>query len=389
MLTIIGGTYLELCHDPNWYELYGSGLRAAIALSRVVQNISFISCLGDEEKGSFESICATYDIDPCIHKIPCTFAFEYYHPLSAPIYFPEPKEILVFSDIKADNILFFGMLEATVKLDGRYVVYDPQNGKSFKETKSRAEHLAIVLNRNEAMLLSDARKDDDLEDIGKKLLINESAEVIIIKDGTNGAFVIENNNTTRIPVFKTNSVWPIGSGDIFSSAFAWQWMVEKKTPVEAACKASLFTANYCQFRQLPLSVEPKELIALPIKREKKTIYLAGPFFTTSERWLINELYFLLKSFGNNVFSPFHEIKSDDPTEITIQDLEALTKADIVFGIVSGLDAGTLFEIGYAKSLNKRIIILAENVKIEDLTLLIGSDCEVTNDLTSAIYMTSW
>jgi len=58
-------------------------------------------------------------------------------------------------------------------------------------------------------------------------------------------------------------------------------------------------------------------------------------------------------------------------------------------VVNGLDAGTLFEIGYAKSLGKKVVAFAQNVNSSDLTMLIGTDCEITSDFSTAVYKASW
>ena len=38
MLTILGGTYHEVCLAPAWNKLYGSGFRAAVALVDIVDD---------------------------------------------------------------------------------------------------------------------------------------------------------------------------------------------------------------------------------------------------------------------------------------------------------------------------------------------------------------
>jgi hypothetical protein len=34
MITVVGGTYIEHCMEPEWNRLLGSGLRAAEALAK-------------------------------------------------------------------------------------------------------------------------------------------------------------------------------------------------------------------------------------------------------------------------------------------------------------------------------------------------------------------
>ncbi|MDD4720982.1 MAG: PfkB family carbohydrate kinase [Bacteroides sp.] len=397
MLNIIGGSYFENCKEPNRRDFFGSGVRGAATLSNKGIDISFYSCVSEDclPTAEYSSRLFGYKINYVI--VPRTIEFDYYHPLSKPCiinFNPSTK----LKDIEIDNtgdFLYYGMLEANAIFNGNYVVYDPQNHKRFKDTGSTARHLAIILNKTEALLLSN-KNTKDLKSAGFEILKNENAEVVVIKNGSSGAIVFYENEICEIPVFRTNRVWPIGSGDVFSAIFAWKWIFEKKGPFESALSASMLTASFCQSNILPIEEPLNQLKPLEIKKSAKKVYLAGPFFTMSERWLINELRNSLTDFGNNVFSPLHDVgtinSSDiytDSKEIAKKDLEGLINCDVVLAVLSGMDAGTLFEIGYAISANKKVVILSENVKDNDLTMLIGTGCEITDDFTTAIYKTSW
>jgi nucleoside 2-deoxyribosyltransferase len=61
----------------------------------------------------------------------------------------------------------------------------------------------------------------------------------------------------------------------------------------------------------------------------------------------------------------------------------------MFAVLDGLDPGTIFEIGYARALGKKVIVLIEDPGQHDLTMLIGTDCEITGDFTTAVYKASW
>jgi nucleoside 2-deoxyribosyltransferase len=122
---------------------------------------------------------------------------------------------------------------------------------------------------------------------------------------------------------------------------------------------------------------------------KGQIYLAGPFFTFSERWLVNEIYNTLKGFGLNVFSPFHDVGHGKAKDVVQQDLDGLDKSDIVFAIIDGLDPGTLFEVGYAISENKKVIAFVQKEGEESLKMLEGTDCSIERDLTTALYKIYW
>lgn len=397
MLSIIGGSYLENCIDPSYQELYGSGLRAAAALSKKGFDINFYSLISEDLRELAELKSRTFGYKCSYWTTKDTIEFDYYHPLTLPsiINYDDKSPTHELEISEYGDFLYYGMLEANFVFQGNYVVYDPQNYKSFKTTGSTAKHLAIILNKKEALHFSKS-KSDDFSIIGSELLETENAEVVVIKNGVKGAYVVDKHGISEIPVFMTTHVWPIGSGDVFTATFAWQWIIEKKSPSDAAYCASRMTAIFCQTMQLPVNESSEKLIPRETKNSTNKIYLAGPFFNVAERWIINEIRNILIDFGNEVFSPLHDVGIIDAnkmysksTNIAKKDLDALTKCDTILAIVSGLDAGTLFEVGFAKAIKKRVIILAQNVNENDLTMLIGSECEITKDLSTAIYMASW
>lgn len=396
MLDIIGGSYIENCIDPSYKDLFGSGLRAACALSNKNFEINFYSCICERYKQNLELKSQTFGFNCCTYEISRTIEFDYYHPLSKPdlIYDPDLENINANLN-SLDNVLYYGMVEAKFKFEGNYVVYDPQNHKRFYDTGSTAKHLALVLNKNEATILATI-KNNDLNEIGKSLLKTENAEVVIIKNGSHGALVFEKESVNSIPIFETSIVWPIGSGDIFSAVFAWKWMIEKKSPLESAMLASKYTAQFCQTQHLPLIETFLTFKSISKQEIKRKIYLAAPFYTLSERWLVNEIRNTLLDFGNDVFSPFHDVGLTDSTNlldenkrIAKSDLDSLKECNTVLAVISGLDAGTLFEIGHAIALDKKVVIYSENVQENDLTMLLGSGCDITSDFSTAIYKASW
>lgn len=391
MLTIIGGSYIEVCVEPAHHELLGSGLRAAIALSEINKQINFYSCIGAKDKAALESICNIYGITPNLNEIEETVTFSYYHPLSHPVYVPEDIDSnpIKLREIQADNLLYYGMIEASTKVSGDYVVYDPQNGISFKETGSTAKHLAIVLNKSEALHFSNCTEQDNLLDVANSIMQNEGAEVVIIKNGALGAFVFDKEGSTNVPVFKTDTVFSIGSGDIFSAIFAQNWTINKMSAGQAALLASQYTAQYCNSKALPFAETPEPFSALSSKQKSNNIYLAGPFFTMSERWLINEFRNALTEFGNIVFSPYHDAGNGNTIEVCKNDLTAIDNSDLLLAVGSNTDAGTFFEIGYAIAKGKRVVVFDENISDTDKFMLVGSGCEIITDFSTAVYSATW
>ncbi|WP_187271185.1 carbohydrate kinase family protein [Neolewinella aurantiaca] len=265
------------------------------------------------------------------HQITKGFEFYYDHPLKDPVIIPSLENLtrnLIRVNEPNGNILAFGMIESDLVLSGEKVVYDPQSTVrpiSFKKNGSNAVELALVLNMSEAAKLSGEIK---LDRICAKIFDDESCSLLIIKDGAKGAYLFDgrNSDAETIPVFLTDRVWTIGSGDIFSTMFATCWF-DGMSAKESAHHASLATALYCNSKEISevknLSSDrfkPLHIVNVPSHQ----VYLAGPFFTMAERWIINETWKSLRGFGLSVFSPFHDVglgKADDVVKKDIQGLD--------------------------------------------------------------------
>ncbi|WP_253609900.1 MULTISPECIES: nucleoside 2-deoxyribosyltransferase [unclassified Bradyrhizobium] len=120
------------------------------------------------------------------------------------------------------------------------------------------------------------------------------------------------------------------------------------------------------------------------------MYLAGPFFDLGQRWVVEEVYRALADLGARVFSPLHEVGTgQSPDAIAEADLEGLRGCSKVLALLDGADPGTIFEVGYARALGIPVVALAERLERENLTMIAGAGCEVTQDLASAIYHVIW
>ena len=213
----------------------------------------------------------------------------------------------------------------------------------------------------------------------------------MLKRGSHGAVVVTASGEHPIPAYQTEYVWKVGSGDVFSATFAALWGCQNMSPDQAADLASRATASYVDTRQLP-APDVAALQALqmtPIKPGSGMIYLAGPFFDIGQRWLVEESFSLLKELGASVFSPVHEVGPGPASYVAPKDIEGLEASDVVFAILNGLDPGTIFEIGYAIKKAIPVVALAQNVKEEDLKMIVGTGCEVTDDFASGLYRAVW
>jgi nucleoside 2-deoxyribosyltransferase len=403
MMHVAGGSYLEICHEPSWRQLFGSGGRAAAAISALSDDVTLTTYIGKSEQATLEILSASLNIELVFHTADKTIQFEYYHTLSEPFIRPAIPLIQKNPPIKVEdvNILRFGFLDGDVIVSGKRVVYDPQNTyepELFRKNGSTAERLVIVANVGECSKLTGLIYDvTEPEIIGKALLEMENAEAVVIKRGSLGATIVTPSGSQNIPAFQTSKVWSIGSGDVFAAVFAHFWMEKEFELFESARLASLATALYCDTKNLPI---PKDFATNQpqypaVQRNNdfpftpKQVYLAGPFFTMAQRWIIDQSRRHLFDQRFKVFSPFHDVGHGPAHKVVPADIKALEKSDVVFAILDGLDAGTLFEIGYARSLNKPVVVFVQNENSEDLKMLEGTDCEIVNDFVTAIYKTVW
>src|SRR5690606_9067769 len=116
--------------------------------------------------------------------------------------------------------------------------------------------------------------------------------------------------------------WPIGSGDIFSAYFAVSWFKSGDLR-SSALLASKATAIYSNSKDVRISTHLDSFSFQELVIEQtpsQQIYLAGPFFTFGERWLINEVWCILKGMGLRVFSPFHDVGHGRAGDVVDKDL---------------------------------------------------------------------
>jgi sugar/nucleoside kinase (ribokinase family)/nucleoside 2-deoxyribosyltransferase len=401
MLHIAGGTYLEYCAEPYWSQFFGSGGRAAAALQRLSSGVALSTYVSDDQLSKLALLAATYGFDTSATKSAQAISFSYYHALASPTIDPPIDRIVPAAPLRidAEHILRFGFLEGTCVVSGERVVFDPQSEQSpevFAANGSTAAHLAIVANLEEATTLSGTH---DLAEIGRVLIREHGAEVAIVKRGAVGASIFTIDRSEFIPAYRTDVVFPIGSGDVFSATFAHYWAEEGADPFVAAERASLATAYYCSRFPLPIPPEPlsvADFSAVPVVQaapaqhgERPRVYLAGPFFTMAQRWLIDEAREALLDQGLAVFSPLHDVGYGIASEVGPADIRALEGCAAVLALLDGLDAGTLVEVGYARARDIPVVGFSQNERREDLTMVEGTDCEVVDNFASAIYRTAW
>lgn len=392
-LIIVGGSYRERSAFPLLDNFYGSGLRSAAAVSGRGITVRLHTFVEEGYRPHLTATASAFGIDLSERVSLHTYVFDYLHSLAPPLVtlpaqerFPAPLEI------KGDTVLSFGMMEGNAVVHAKQAVYDPQspnNPMGFRLNGSTAERLAVVCNQTEARSLAG---NDDLMEAGKMLLVNQRAEVVIIKQGARGALLFTSGNCQHVSPYRATPRSLIGSGDVFTAVFAFHWMILGHDPASAAGAASEASAYYCNTQVLPVPfplpkslplIEPSTLL------NPQSVYLAGPFFNPAQLWMVEETRRYLTEQGMSVFSPYHEVGVGDSAVVASKDLAALRSSDLLFALLDGRDSGTLFEIGYARAIGKRVVAYHTAEGAADLTMLLGSDCEVFDNFVAAIYSATW
>ncbi len=424
MFHVVGGVYRERCLEPEWDEWFGSGLRAAAAVTDILGNTDHSpllhSWVSDKEREEITLKADTLSVAIDLHARQDAIEFQYEHGLSVPRVYPDPAQLVTPASehISIENGIVFGLIEdagrghqgLSVKVSGKRVIYDPQAGLwslPWSHTGHSSGVLAIVANLKEAEAMATALHISASSNnmpkplsLATSLRDAEKAAVVVIKNGAEGAYVVTNDDQQHICSYKTSRVFPIGSGDVFTAIFGAYWGALGLDPVLAAQRASIGAALYCEAQMIPIPQhvleEPSRLVAHTIPHtcaegNRPTVYIAAPLFNFQQRWFISEIQSALADQGVRTFSPYHQVGiSKDPQHIVKEDLKGLETSQVIFAVLDGLDSGTLFEIGYAAAKGIPVIGFKQCTHEDELTMLRGhSGCMIFDDFPTAVYHAAW
>lgn len=399
-MIIVGGTYEEQVTVPAYEEVAGSGLRAAAAL-RSQGRVHLATAIDEVMAPVAWSVFKTLSIDATIVERTEPVGFRYFSPVATPsINGPSASHAQTLA-VDDDVALVFGMVETGSRdIRARQAVVDPQRPRDLTALDLDgivADKLTIVANAREMRALT---QTTDLTDGVRRIMNSRSVVAVVVKDSARGCLVLSTSDGTprKVGPYPTRSVWPLGSGDVFASGYAYAWS-EGADPIEAARVASSSAAWWCGTRN---SRVPAEILAgtpvdqvLPGAAPELTppdpapcVYLAGPFFTLADRWLVETCRNVLLGLGANVFSPLHDV-GPGGDEVAAQDLDGLERANAVLALLDGWDPGTVYEVGWAQRCGLPVVGFLQGTAHEGTKMLAGSGAELHGDLSSALYRCVW
>lgn len=388
MTVVVGGLYDEICYEPQVRRTFGSGVRAAAALRESIERL--VTVADGASTPLAESVLGTVQIDATDRAAP--IQFEYDTPLSRPHLNVERDDLRVrVPDVDGTDIVVFGMVEQNPSVRCRRAVVDPQHSLSASQISSlvTADEMVVVANRREVHTLVPG---PDTASSAEALRVLLGASAVIVKCGALGALVVSDHGIAGVAVVPTESVFPIGSGDVFTAALAESWFLGA-TVEEAAQTAAMRTAGYCATRQLgPVTIPSSSLhppTAMSISAPPR-IYLAASFATPEQRWAARTVERGLSDIGAVVFSPLRDVgQVTDQAATASADLAGLSSCDAVLLLADTARSGPHFEAGWAHHLQIPVVVTSSDPDPARFTMLRGTGAEVAADWSSAAYKAVW
>lgn len=371
IMHVVGGLYNEICLQPAWNGLFGSGGRAALAISTFSQDVTLHSYFEEEGSVRLDSY-RDRGISLKLEDRAESLAFAYFHPLSTPYLQPtKPKENRPLQ-VEGRTVLRFGFVEGDAIVKAQRAVFDPQSGnnaQSFRSNGSSAEKLAVVLNELELTL---GKKDEDILDAARDIIRRGQANVVVVKQGFKGATVVDElQRIFEIPSFKSPAVFKIGTGDVFSALFAHFWAEHELAPEIAAYKASECVASYATNRRLPL-----EHVATGLESVSGSAHGAvrviGARDTLGSHYVFEEAKHRLRELGIDVQDNAFDGDGERPAAILV--------------LAEGLESERIQSITSAES-GTPIVLFDQRLTIGKLDIPIK--VEPIRDFTTALYHAAW
>lgn len=377
---IAGGLYHELCETPKWNAQFGSGGRAAAAVSVLSPGSTLHTYASSESRPGLNRLAASGIKIDC-SRSDVEIAFAYFHPLSDPHIEPSADSIPQRSPIRVSGevVLRFGFVEGSSIVHAANAIYDPQtsrNPERFEANGSSAKRLALVM--NELELCQYARRVEP-ESAAASIIAESTIDtVIVVKRGVRGASVYEGKGAPiEVPAYYSPRVFKIGTGDVFSAIFAHYWGEAGLSAVSAADLASRSVAAYCETMNLPVEdVLIKNRVPLSGMAPSLIVLLGSPS-TIGRRYTMEEARFRLKDLGMSVFSPLLDVPIADDK---IENAAMIVLAD-------GMDHADI-RAACASHPFMRRIVLDEDRRF-DARSFAEFGVEIMHDFASALYHVSW
>lgn len=379
-MQIAGGLYRELCETPKWNAQFGSGGRAAAAVSALSPGSTLHTYAREGSNPGWDALSAL-GVRVCSAHSDTAIAFAYFHPLSQPHIEPRPGSIPQQRPIhvSGDVVLRFGFLEGSAIVQAVQAIYDPQTAlrpEPFGANGSTAQRLALVMNEIELCRYTGCT---DLATAAANAMTQGDEEtVVVVKRGVRGVTVYERADAPiDVPAYYSSRVFKIGTGDVFSAVFAHYWGEAGRSATAAADLASRSVSAYCETMRLPVETHLLNGRQPLIGRAPSRVVLHGSTCTIGRRYTLEEARFRLKELGMEVLSPQLE---GAPANTIVDDASVLIVAD-------GLSQADVSRLCTSQP-SGNLIILDEEGRF-DIATFSDFGAKLFSDFASALYHASW
>lgn len=399
-MIIVGGAYSEeVAYPERLAPLAGSGIRAATVLQYAVPTL--ITAVDGASESQLAAVTEGWEHAPKNIGRDGHVGFRYFTPVSTPTIDGVGVTLNRLVEADDDDTLIFGMIETAPsrQIRARRAVIDPQSPQGSSDPAARGIVAdSTILSGNAREINSAAGAVGDLVSAAESVRDRDGHEAVIVRCGARGSLVADASGSVWLNASPTPFVWSLGTGDVYSAVLAQTWF-SGATPREAATAASNSTAWWSSTKNptIPAALLRGESIydhfgvispGLFTAAAQPRIYLAGPFFSLSERWLIETAMRVLEGLGSRPWSPYHQVGSGG-NEVAQKDIEGLKECDVVLALLDGLDAGTIYEVGWAHAAGIPVIGYSTQVNAEANKMLVGMGGELHSDFTSALYRAVW
>lgn len=384
-MIVVGGSYTETVLYPKFATTFvGSGLRAAATLGEHVDELVTVAT-STEEDSVRAAVSARTTVSVSRREQPVEFRYVEASLRPHVSGLPATPSVSLKTDFSGQDVLAFGMAEFPYgyPLMADRLVLDPQSPQiacTTMLTGITAGSIAICANRAEARRMTG---HDSPIDAADALLALPNVDAVVVKCGALGYVTADRTVTEWSHATPTLAIRALGTGDVFSSVFAREWFAGTGLS-EAAATAGAAVAQ--DTGAADTAVDASALRLQPGYAPK--IYLAGPFFTLSERWLVERVRAALSGLGARVFSPIHDV-GPGGIEVALKDLDGLDSCDAVLALLDGFDPGTIYETGWAARENIPVVGFSSETHPKESKMLVGMGAEIHTDLTTAMYRVVW
>lgn len=321
--------------------------------------------------------------------------FRYDTPLSPPrLLMDDSDRKIEVPEVEAEDAIVFGMVEAQPTVRASRAIVDPQHSLSLPQVFETvvADELILVTNLSEVLDLAGA---NDLSKAVDEILGVTRTAAVVVKAGALGALVFERGaEPAGIPALATPSVFPIGSGDVFTAALAWHYL-DSGDLVEAAHLASRRVAGYVMVRHLRAVDLGDDVFAgvtptVNSVQDPPTVYVAASFANPEQRWSASTIDGGIKDIGGRSIYPLRDVGEKQDAKITAEaDLASLDTCDAVVLLADVARTGPFFEAGWATCRGMPVVVMNSDPDPDRYTMLKGTGADLVSDLATAAYRAVW